>query len=81
MPPIEQMFECNNYVTEAGLRSHNVIPLVYNFSMTKIIRVYCIGSSGKLIDLGFDSDNFTVETAEQSCRDKGFTVIYSTQNV
>lgn len=75
------MFECNNLVTEADLRSHNVIPLVYNFSMKKIINVYCVLSNGTIAPFSFDGDNFTIDTAEKSMRDKGMTVLYSTQNV
>lgn len=49
-----------------------------NFSMKEIINVYCVLSNGTIAPFSFDGDNFTVDTAEKSMRDKGMTVIYST---
>ena len=52
-----------------------------NFSMKKIINVYCVLYNGTIAPFSFDGDNFTTDTAEKSMRDKGMTVVYSTQNV
>lgn len=43
----------------------------------KIITVYCY-SEGKVIPLSYDGDYFTVDTAEESVRGHGFTILYST---
>ena len=45
--------------------------------MTNIISVYCVSPSGKVIDLSYSGDTFTVDTAEESVRNHGFTVLYS----
>jgi hypothetical protein len=43
----------------------------------KIITVYCY-SNGKISPLSYDGDYFTVDTAEESVRGHGFTILYST---
>ncbi len=43
----------------------------------KIITVYCVGSTGELVPLTYDGNHYTVETAEQSVINHGFTVVYS----
>ena len=43
----------------------------------KIITVYCY-SEGNVIPLSYDGDYFTVDTAEESVRNHGFTILYST---
>ena len=45
--------------------------------MTKIITVYCY-SDGKVIPLTYSGEHFTVDTAEESVRNHGFTILYST---
>jgi len=45
--------------------------------MSKIITVYCF-SDGNVIPLSYDGNHFTVDTAEASVRNHGFTVLYST---
>jgi hypothetical protein len=49
--------------------------------MEKFISVFCVASTGEHIYLTFSADHFTPEEAEQSLRDKGMTVLYSTNNV
>ena len=48
--------------------------------MTKIITVYCF-SKGEVIPLTYSGDTFTIDTAEESVRNHGFTVLYSTTKV
>jgi hypothetical protein len=43
----------------------------------RIITVYCY-SDGKVIPLSYDGDHYTVDTAEESVRGHGFTILYST---
>jgi len=43
----------------------------------KIITVYCY-SNGEIIPLSYDGDFYTVDTAEESVRNHGFTILYST---
>jgi hypothetical protein len=43
----------------------------------KIITVYCY-FNGKILPLSYDGDYFTVDTAEESVRNHGLTVLYST---
>jgi hypothetical protein len=43
----------------------------------KIITVYCVGTSGELIPLTYDGNHYTIDTAEESVRNHGFTVVYS----
>jgi hypothetical protein len=46
--------------------------------MTPIIKVYYSNANGEIVSQSYSGVNFTVDTAEQSMRDHGFTVIYST---
>jgi hypothetical protein len=48
--------------------------------MTPIIKVYYANGNGEIVSQSYSGINFTVETAEQSIRNHGFTVIYSTTN-
>jgi hypothetical protein len=43
----------------------------------KIITVYCY-YNGKILPLSYDGDRYTVDTAEESVSNHGFTVLYST---
>jgi hypothetical protein len=43
----------------------------------KIITVYCY-SNGEIIPLSYDGNHYTVDTAEESVRNHGFTILYST---
>jgi hypothetical protein len=43
----------------------------------KIITVYCVADK-EIIPLTYSGDTFTVESAEESVRNHGFTILYST---
>lgn len=46
--------------------------------MTSIIKVYYANENGEIVSQSYSGVNFTVDTAEASMRNHGFTVIYST---
>jgi hypothetical protein len=48
--------------------------------MTPIIKVYYQNANGEIVSQSYSGINFTVDTAEQSVRNHGFIVIYSTTN-
>lgn len=46
--------------------------------MNSIIKVYYANANGEIVSQSYSGANFTVDTAEESMRRHGFTVLYST---
>jgi hypothetical protein len=46
--------------------------------MNQIIKVYYSNDKGEIVSQSYSGANYTVDTAEESMRKHGFTVIYST---